>query len=75
MEVDFIIGDSIALEVKSAAHVTDKMLTGLRAISEEVTFKHRFLITPDTIERQTRDGIRIVPFSRFLAELWGGELV
>lgn len=75
MEVDFIIGDSIALEVKSAAHVTEKMLTGLRAISEEVTFKHRFLITPDTIERQTRDGIRIVPFSRFLGELWGGELV
>lgn len=75
MEVDFIVGDEIALEVKSSSNVTDQMLKGLRALDEEKTFKHRFVVTPDAVERRTNDGIRIVSFDLFLRELWSGELV
>lgn len=49
MEVDFIVGDEIALKVKSSAHVTDQMLKGLRALDQEKIIKHRFVVTPDTV--------------------------
>jgi predicted AAA+ superfamily ATPase len=75
MEVDFLLGDEISVEAKSGAHVTDGMLKGLRALAEEKSIKHRFVVSPDTIERRTSDGIRIVPYSVFLSELWSGALL
>jgi predicted AAA+ superfamily ATPase len=75
MEVDFLLGDDISVEAKSSAHVTEGMLKGLRALAEEKSIKHRFVVSPDTIERRTSDGIRVVPYSVFLSELWSGALL
>jgi len=72
MEVDFILGDQTAIEVKSSSNITNTMLKGLRALSDERAFKHKLVVSPDTIRRSTPDGIVVLPYQEFLTELWAG---
>jgi uncharacterized protein len=74
-EVDFVIGDHTAIEVKATANATDTMLKGLRAFSEDVTLKRKFLVYLGSERRKTSDGITILPFNEFLELLWSGKLV
>jgi predicted AAA+ superfamily ATPase len=39
LEVDFVIGDLLAVEVKSAGRVSEHDAKGLRALQEEMRFK------------------------------------
>jgi predicted AAA+ superfamily ATPase len=73
-EVDFIVGDEIAIEVKSATRVTDKMLSGLKALSEEGRIKKFFLISQDRINSR-KNGIHILHWEEFLNRLWAGDVV
>ncbi|MBP7495281.1 MAG: ATP-binding protein, partial [Spirochaetales bacterium] len=43
-EVDFIVGDDIAIEVKAAELPDHRHLKGLTAIGEESSFRHRILV-------------------------------
>ncbi|MCF0237496.1 MAG: ATP-binding protein [Sphaerochaetaceae bacterium] len=69
-EVDFLIGDDIAIEVKATKKVLPKHLKGLKALSEEKFFKHRIVVCREEIPRMTEDGIRIMPWKYFLEKLW-----
>ena len=40
-EVDFVVGDSLAIEVKASAAVAPRDLTGLRRLAEEVPLRRR----------------------------------
>jgi uncharacterized protein len=51
-EVDFIIGDEIAIEVKSTNKVSQKHLKNLKYLAEEQICKKYFLISQDKIPRQ-----------------------
>ena len=74
-EVDFLIGENTAIEVKSTRRVGDKHLKGLRALKEEGIFTRFIMVSLDEANRETSDGIRILHWSRFLDELWkDGEL-
>lgn len=75
LEVDLIIGDKIAIEIKSTALVQDKHLKGLRALKEENIFAKYFVISTDAHKRVTSDEIVIYPWRDFLDELWSGNLV
>ena len=68
-EVDFIIGDTIAIEVKTTKTVTSKHLKGLKALKEEAICKKYFLISFDKINRIT-DQIEIMHWEVFLKNLW-----
>ncbi len=68
-EVDFIIGNHTAIEVKSTKKVDEKHLKGLRALREENYFKKYYLISHDAIP-QTIHGIICRPWKTFLEELW-----
>jgi predicted AAA+ superfamily ATPase len=70
VEVDFIVGTELAVEVKAAARVHPVDLRGLRALAEEQPFKSRILVCMEEQERITEDGIRIMPWRQFLKELW-----
>lgn len=70
-EVDFLIGDEIAIEVKASRAVSDKHLKGLRALKEEGVFRRFYLVSLDPENRETPDGVRILHWSRFLSLLWG----
>lgn len=51
-EVDFIIGDAIALEVKATSKINDKHFKGLHALAEESICKKYYLISQDSINRK-----------------------
>ncbi len=72
-EVDFIIGDDVAIEVKGTELVTSKHMKGLLAIAEEVQFKHLIIVSLDSHERVVNSNIQILPYQIFLRRLWGKE--
>jgi predicted AAA+ superfamily ATPase len=72
-EVDFLINETIAVEVKSAKRVNSGDLKGLRAIKEE--FEKIDLIVACLIDTpQLIDNVMVLPVVDFLQKLWSGEL-
>ena len=71
-EVDFILGDHTAIEVKATRTVTADHLKGLRALAEEQRFQ-RYLCVAMVDRPRTADGITVIPWRHFLDALWAGE--
>jgi len=69
-EVDFIIGNELAIEVKAARKVQERDLKGLRDIAVEGNWRARLLVCREPVARLTDDGILILPVEEFLARLW-----
>lgn len=72
-EVDFLIGDEIAVEVKGSDLITERHLTGIKALAEELKLKKKIVVSMDEQPRRVGD-IDILPVSHFLPMLWGGEI-
>ncbi len=72
-EVDFIIGDHTAIEVKAKENVSLQELKPLRALAEEGKLRRYLCVSLEPRRRQV-DGVTILPFRQFLDGLWGGEL-
>jgi len=70
-EVDFILGDHTAVEVKAKANVSLADIKSLRALAEEQQLKRYLCVS---LEPRTRilAGMMIVPFQEFLETLWEG---
>lgn len=68
-EVDFIIKDSIAIEVKAKKNITLRDLKGIKALQEEKKLKKYIVISLEKTER-TIDNIKIMPWQIFLEKLW-----
>jgi predicted AAA+ superfamily ATPase len=73
-EVDCIVGNLVAIEIKASETFNEKMLSGLRALKEENKIKKYILISRDPIAKII-DGIEIMPFQAFLEKLWKGQIV
>jgi len=71
-EVDFILGDHTAVEVKAKENVSPQDLRSLRALAEEKMLKRYLCVS---LERRPRtvEGITVLPFKTFLEALWAGE--
>lgn len=74
LEVDFIIGDSIAIEVKATERVQERDFKGLRALGEDIPGLKRILVSNDPNAWETKDGIRAVPLRAFLENLWADKI-
>lgn len=74
-EVDFIIGDQLAIEVKATDLVTEKHLKGLRALKEEGLIQTYSVVSLDPNDRLTEDGIHIWSWKSFLQKLWANCLI
>ena len=75
-EVDFLIGDEVAIETKTTKLVNEKKdLRGLMALKEEGIFKKYIVVSRDSISRTTDDGITLLPWKLFLDWLWDGKIV
>ena len=72
--MDFVINNEVAIEVKATHNVKPEDLKGLRAISEEGSFRIRALVCQEPRTREM-DGILILPWSDFIAQLWTGHLI
>ena len=70
-EVDFLIGDHTAIDVKAKRTVGEQDLRSLKALRQEGIFKQFHCVSLG--ERHlVRDGIEILPYERFLDNLWDG---
>lgn len=74
MEVDFVIGDRIAIEVKGKPRVTPREFTGLRALAEEIPLERKIIVCTEP-RRRRDDGIEIIPVEDFLTDLWNGNII
>lgn len=72
-EVDFIINNEIAIEVKATELVTEKHLKGLKLMSEDYSLKRKFVISQDPMRRKIGD-VNIVPYREFCSLLWEGKI-
>ena len=68
-EVDFIIDDHTAIEVKAKSVITADDLRSLKAIAQEHHFKRLVCVCLEKRPRKTNN-IEIVPYQDFLEELW-----
>jgi uncharacterized protein len=71
-EVDFIIGDHTAVEVKAKENISPQDLKSLRALGEENRFKHLLCVSLEPRIRKAQE-ITILPYRVFLERLWNGE--
>jgi len=71
-EVDFIIDNEVAIEVKAASIAQERHLAGLRALREGNVVKRFILVCREERARKV-DGIDILPWREFLEQLWSGE--
>lgn len=74
-EVDCIIGNKLALEIKSTRLVTTSHIKGLKALGEEKIIKKLAVVSMDPTERKMAPEITIYPWQEFLSKLWQGKLI
>ena len=74
-EVDVILDNQWAIEIKSAASIQDKHLKGIKALKEEGIIRNYAVVSCDRNERITKDNITIFPWKIFLDKLWKGEII
>jgi predicted AAA+ superfamily ATPase len=73
-EVDFLIGQEIAIEVKASQKISHRDFKGLKALKEEGVFNKYFLVSQDPIN--TSDGdVTTVYWEKFLDDLWSDRLI
>ena len=73
-EVDFIVGDDIAIEVKSTDHIVDKHLKHIKLLKEENICQQYYVISHDALER-VQDGIHIMHWKTFLQALYNKQII
>jgi predicted AAA+ superfamily ATPase len=70
-EVDFILGEHTAVEVKAKSNVSPQDLKSLRALAEEQKLKRYLCVSLEPRAREV-DGVTILPVQEFLEALWAG---
>jgi predicted AAA+ superfamily ATPase len=71
-EVDFILGDHTAIEVKAKENLSTHDLKPLQALAEEKKLK-RYLCVSLEPRRRKLQNLTILPFREFLEALWNRE--
>jgi len=72
-EVDYLIGDISAIEVKATNHIKNDDIKNLMILAEEKIFKKYYLVSHDPIRRVTNN-ILCLPWQEFIAELWSDKI-
>ncbi len=72
-EVDFILNEEVAIEVKSGTTITAADLRGLRALAEQYRMRRLLIISCDRMPRTLND-IEVLPWREFLLRLWNGDI-
>ncbi len=73
-EVDFLIGENTAIEVKASKRVTPRDFKGLKILEEEGVFKNFVLVSQDPINTRNENH-RALFWEDFLNDLWNDTFV
>ena len=71
-EVDCIMGDHTAIEIKAKENVAAQDLRSLRALAEEGKLKRYLCVSLEPRRRQV-ENVTILPYRQFLSALWRGD--
>ncbi|MDR3607825.1 MAG: AAA family ATPase [Oligoflexia bacterium] len=72
-EVDFLLNEDVAIEIKATKHANKDDFKGLLALSEDLTLRRKLLVCREATPRKM-DGVEIFPIRHFLEELWDSGL-
>jgi len=72
-EVDLIVGDHTAIEIKSAKKVSERFLSGLIKIEAEHSWKNRILVSNDPMNAKHTSGVLLLHWETFFRNLWNGK--
>lgn len=72
-EVDFIVNEKIAIEIKSTEMIQEKHLKGLRKFSLNEVVEKKIIVSLDKEKRLIGD-ITVFPYRLFLRDLWEGKI-
>ncbi len=72
-EVDFILDENIAIEVKGKSRLSKDDFKGMRALQAEKAMKSYIIVSLESVPRDV-DGICVMPWETFLKDLWAGAL-
>jgi predicted AAA+ superfamily ATPase len=73
-EVDIIIGDKVAVEVKSSKEIRDRDFKTLRLFSEEQAVEKYYLVSRCEFPMREKN-IDALYWEDFLNKLWAGEII
>jgi predicted AAA+ superfamily ATPase len=73
-EVDFVIPDILAVEVKATTTVRDRDTRSLQVLMNERPIQQRLLVSLDPTAA-VHAGVRALPVTQFVKELWAGQLL
>ena len=75
LEVDFVLGDGeVAIAIKGRSRVDRSELRAIQAFVEEFGPRKALVVCLEEAERKAGE-IEVVPWRKFLEELWAGEVV
>lgn len=74
LEVDFVVGGSVAIEVKGTGRVAARDLRGLRAFAEETRVARQIVVCDEGAARRL-DDIDVLPYADFLRALWEDRII
>lgn len=77
LECDFVFGreGEIAIEVKASTRLRPSDLRSIRAYADEHSPRQAIVVCNELDTRRTSDGIWILPWERFLEQLWSDAIV
>lgn len=73
-EVDFLIGDRVAVEVKSSQRVNSTDVKSLKVLAEEKVFSDFYLVSHDPVETK-KGNIQAIHWRKFLERLWSDKII
>ncbi len=73
-EVDFLLGERTAIEVKASKRISKNDFKGLKYLKEEGVFQNFILVSQDPISTRT-EGILALPWHKFLTDLWKDRFI
>jgi len=74
-EVDFLIHDRVAIEVKGKSRVLPRNYRGILALGEELGLERRIVVCEEAHRRRDDRGVEILPVETFFRDLWEGKIV
>ena len=73
-EVDFLLGNKTAIEVKASKKISRNDFKGLKYLKEEGVFENLILVSQDPVSTRT-DNLLTLPWEKFLFDLWSDKFI
>ena len=74
LEVDFIVGDEVAIEVKFSSSVRKSDIRGLFALAEDHPQMRKIVVCNEPFAR-IEEGVEFMPLQKVLDELWSHQIL